>query len=104
MRRNTYTRRSSFYPRAGPAHCPELGAADALSERGTECGDHQRTGQVRSLIPSLIHVRVPESTGGCRRVPSRAGDQHGQPWTVILNPEKRKVGGSPPPLTTTSDQ
>jgi hypothetical protein len=25
-------------------------------------------------------------------------------WTVVLNPEKRKVGGSTPPLTTTSYQ
>ena len=31
-------------------------------------------------------------------------DHHGHPWTVILNTEKRKVGGSTPPLTTRSDQ
>jgi hypothetical protein len=29
---------------------------------------------------------------------------HGRWWTVVLNPEKRKVGGSTPPLTATSDQ
>ncbi len=42
-----------------------------------------------SLISSLIHVRVPRFTTGRSRAPSRAGDHHGQPWTVILNPEKR---------------
>ena len=60
-------------------------------------------GRFRSLISSLIHVRLPRSITGHRRVPSRSGDQRGQPWTVMLNPEKRKVGGSTPPLTTTSD-
>ena len=34
---------------------------------------------------------------------SGAGDHHGQPWTVFLNPEERKVGGSTPPLTTSSE-
>jgi hypothetical protein len=29
-------------------------------------------------------------------------DSRGPWWTVILNPEKRKVGGSTPPLTTHS--
>ncbi len=89
----------AFNPRAGPAYCPGLGAAGALSKGATERGDHQRRSQIRSLIPSLIHVRVPRSITGYRRAPSRAGDQHGQPWTVILNPEKRKVtvlAGAPP--------
>ncbi len=44
-----------------------------------------------SLILSLIHVRVPRSITGRRRAPSRGGDQHGQPWTVIRNPEKSFV-------------
>jgi hypothetical protein len=48
----------------------------------------------RSLIPSLIHVRVSRSITVCRQVLSRAGDQHGQPWTVVFDPEKRKVGSS----------
>jgi hypothetical protein len=65
--------------------------------------DHQGTGQVRSLIPSLIHIRVPRSATGRGRVPSRPEDQRGQRWTVFLNPEKRKVGGSAPPLTTSSE-
>lgn len=30
-----------FDPRAGPAHCPRLGAAGALSKRKTERGMHQ---------------------------------------------------------------
>jgi len=29
-------------------------------------------------------------------------DQHGLSWTVILHPEKRKVGSSTLPLTTTT--
>jgi hypothetical protein len=37
---------------------------------------------------------------GYRGSLSRLKDQPGQHWTVILNPEKRKVGGSTPPLTT----
>src|SRR6266496_1157197 len=47
-----------------------------------------------SLILSLIHVRVPRYITGYYRAASRHGDQHGQLWTAILNPEKRKVGGS----------
>jgi hypothetical protein len=31
-------------------------------------------------------------------------DGHGRWWTVVLNPEKRKAGGSAPPLTTTFHQ
>ena len=48
-----------------------------------------------SLIPSLIHVRVPGSITVYYRALSRAIDRHGRPWTVILNPEKRKVGAAP---------
>ena len=38
---------------------------------------------------------------GSRR---RMGDQPGQAWTVIPDPEKRKVGDSTPPLTASHDQ
>jgi hypothetical protein len=53
-----------------------------------------------SLISSLIHVRVPPFTNGQHPVPSRLEDKYSHPWTGILNTEKRKVGGSTPPLTT----
>ena len=36
--------------------------------------------------------------------PSRPEDQYSQRWTVILNPEKPKIGGSTPPLTTTYEK
>ncbi len=67
-----------------------IGRSRQLVQGGaTESGDHQRTGQVRSLISSLLHVRIPRSITGHSRAPSRAGDQHGQPCTVIRNPEKK---------------
>ncbi len=47
-----------------------------------------------SLILSLIHIRVPRYITGYYRALSRHGDHHGRLWTAILNPEKRKVGGS----------
>jgi hypothetical protein len=53
-----------------------------------------------SLIPSLIHPRTPASTSVYRRSLSRKVDHHGRTCTVMRNPEKRKVGGSTPPLTT----
>ena len=56
-----------------------------------------------SLISSLIHARAFQSITGYRGSLNKLRDQPGQPWIVILNPEKRKVGGSTPPLTTTSD-
>jgi len=42
--------------------------------------------------------------GVYRKSLSSEKDFHGRSWMVIRNPEKRKVGGSIPPLTTTSDQ
>jgi hypothetical protein len=71
-----------------------------VRREATERGGHQSTRRVRSLIPSLIHVRVPRCITNRHRALSRARDRHGQPWTVIPNPEKRKAGGSTPPLTT----
>src|SRR6185312_6121290 len=50
-----------------------------------------------SLIPSLIHVRAGPSIRGHRTCARRQGDQDGPSWTMVLNPEKRKVGGSTPP-------
>jgi hypothetical protein len=40
---------------------------------------------------------------GCHRPLSRHRDVYGQFWSAILDPEKRTVGGSTPPLTTHSD-
>jgi hypothetical protein len=57
--------------------------------------------ELGSLIPSLIHPRAPASIDVHRMPLSRQGDLRGQSCTMILNPEKRKVGGSTPPLTTT---
>jgi hypothetical protein len=45
-----------------------------------------------SLIPSLIHLRTPASIGVHHTSLSWQLDLHGQSCTVILNPEKRKVG------------
>ena len=100
----TRTRLGQAFIREQDPHAARNWVPPVRCPRGrTNCSDHQRTGQVRSLISSLIHVRVPRSTTGCRWVPSRAGDQRGQPWTVILNPEKRKVGSPILSLTTSSE-
>jgi len=53
-----------------------------------------------SLIRSLIHPRTQASIGVHRRSLSRQEDHHGQPCAVILNPGKRKVGGSSRPLVS----
>jgi hypothetical protein len=53
-----------------------------------------------SLIFSLIQARSGTSTTGHLGLPARQLDQPDPAWTAILNPEKRKVGGSTPPLTT----
>jgi hypothetical protein len=45
----------------------------------------------------------PQGSAGRSQAPSRQRDQHGQPWTVILNPEKRKVGSPILSLTTSSE-
>jgi len=58
------------------------------------------TGRTVSLITSLIHLRTPTSIDVYRRSLSRQVDDRGRSCTVILAPEKRKVGGSTPPLTT----
>ena len=49
-----------------------------------------------SLIPSLRHPRTPASIDVQPRSLGRHGDLSSQSCTVILNPEKRKVGGSTP--------
>jgi hypothetical protein len=56
---------------------------------------------VRSLIPSLIHPRTSASIGVYRTSLSSQIDLCGRSCTVILNPEKRRVGGSPPSRVTT---
>jgi hypothetical protein len=56
-----------------------------------------------SLIRSLIQLRTPASIGVYHWPLSSQRDLRGRSCTVILNPEKRKVGGSTPPLTTSSD-
>jgi hypothetical protein len=56
-----------------------------------------------SLIPSLIHPRTTRSIRVDRESLSRGEDRSDPSQTVILKPEKRKVGGSIPPLTTSSD-
>jgi hypothetical protein len=50
--------------------------------------------------PSLIHPRTTASLGMHRSSLSRQRDHYGRACTMILAPEKRKVGGSTPPLTT----
>jgi hypothetical protein len=65
----------------------------------------QRAGiELGSLIPSLIHPRAPASIGVHPMPLSRQADLCGQSCMMILNPEKRKVGGSTPPLTTSSGE
>ena len=59
-----------------------------------------QTADVSSLIPSLIHLRTPMPIGVHHRSLSSQRDLYDRSCTVILNPEKRKVGGSTPPLTT----
>ena len=54
-----------------------------------------------SLISSLIHPRTPKSIVMYRWSQTGGKNHLGQPCTWIPNPEKRKVGGSTPPLTTT---
>jgi len=54
-----------------------------------------------SLISSLIHLRTPASIGVYRRSLSSQTDLRGRSCTVNRTTEKRKVGGSTPPLTTT---
>jgi hypothetical protein len=53
-----------------------------------------------SLIFSLIQARSHTSTAGHLCLPARQLDRRDLAWTAILNPDKRKVGGSTPPLTT----
>jgi hypothetical protein len=60
---------------------------------------YQSTAHVRSLIPSLIHPRALASIGVYRRSLRSQRDLCGWSCTVILNPEKRKAGGSTLPLT-----
>lgn len=63
----------------------------------TKDSSNPATDQMLQLaaIPGLIHLRTPAAMGvHCTSV----GRQ------VILNPEKRKVGGSTPPLTTILEQ
>ncbi len=55
------------------------------------------------IMPSGLSVGawearvLPASISVYRRSLSSQGDQCGRSWTVILNPEKRKVGGSTQP-------
>jgi len=57
-----------------------------------------------AAIPSLIHLRTPAAMGvHCTSV-GRQVDHREQSCKVILNPEKRRVGGSTPPLTTILEQ
>jgi hypothetical protein len=58
--------------------------------------------RVNSLISSLIHLRPPGFISVYPMSVSSPVDLRGRSCTVILNPEKRKVGGSTPPLTTSS--
>jgi len=55
------------------------------------------------LSSRLIRVRAGEYANGRLRFWVRQMNRGGQPRTVILRTEKRKVGGSTPPLTTGSD-
>ena len=52
-----------------------------------------------SFVVSFIHVHQRRSAFTTRSL-TRQGYHHVPHCTVILNPEKRKVGGSTPPLTT----
>ena len=63
--------------------------------------DYLRTDCVPvSFLVSYIFVYRGSSKAAHRPL-SRHRDGYGEFWTAILNPEKRKVGGSTPPLTTT---
>jgi hypothetical protein len=63
------------------------------------CSTHRQR-QRLSLIRSLIHVDAPRSTRVEQGLLSRQRNHHGPPCTGLI-PEKRKVGGSIPLLTTT---
>jgi len=97
------TRCGSMSRSSGPAG---LGAREIRLDAHRPPPGSAENGQSRprdSLIPSLIHLRTPASIGVHHSSLSRQGDLRGQSCMVILNPEKRKAGGSTPPLTTTSD-
>ena len=85
----------------------------ALGPPGSDACDHRRatraalpgvtTGgrsHLGSLILSLKHPGTPASIGVYRRLLGRQMNLRGLFCTVIRNPEKRKVGGSTPALTT----
>jgi hypothetical protein len=90
-----------FGRRRQPGLTPRLrGGRSGLLDLPLAAGDRTSA----SLIPSLIHVRIPTSITVYHRTLNRLIHQLGRSWTVNLHPEKRKVGGSTPPLTTTSEQ
>jgi hypothetical protein len=68
----------------------------AVSGRGTMPG----AGPRRGLISSLVYLSTSGSIGDYGRPVSTANDLPDRAETVMLAPEKRKVGGSIPPLTT----
>jgi hypothetical protein len=86
------TERSAMVVREQRAGLPPGGTSAWHTSRARWTPPEQD--QAGSLNSSLIHVRIPRSTADHRQATTRAGDQYGQPWTVILNPEKRKVGSS----------
>jgi hypothetical protein len=54
----------------------------------------------RGLICGLVYASARESIRGHRVPLTTRNDGRGRAETVIRAPEKRKVGGSTPPLTT----
>ena len=76
------------------------GSASKLTGHLPGSLENGRSRPRHSLISSLIHLRTPASIGVYRRSLSSQGDLRGRSCTVIRTTEKRKVGGSTPPLTT----
>jgi hypothetical protein len=89
----------SMWRAANQPTCPTMARRAVVRRR-----HDQRADRLGSLISSLIHPSTPASIGVYRSPLSRQRDLPGRSRAVFLNPEKRKVGGSTPPLTTTSDQ
>ena len=79
-------------------------SASKLTGTSRESLENGRSRPRHSLISSLIHLCTPASIGVYRRSLSSQRDLRGRSCTVIRTTEKRKVGGSTPPLTTRSHQ
>ena len=105
-----FARPTSTCSRSKPAHRGRPGPAPGPAPRrslprspGTTrqaSGRRAGRGAGRGLICSLIHLRASASISGADRALSTVIDGDDRTATVFPAPEKRKVGGSTPPLTT----